>query len=139
MGLIKEGEKYSILTDIMGMEDHLGDMDFKVAGTANGVTALQMDIKIGGVTRDIMQKALSQARDGRLHILGKMAETLAEPRPEMSPFAPRITTIWVKTDKIRALNTSQMPQHAHLLNATTSLGNQPAPASNTVLAADGAG
>ncbi|MDA8429270.1 MAG: polyribonucleotide nucleotidyltransferase [Geobacteraceae bacterium] len=101
MGLIKEGDKVAILSDILGDEDHLGDMDFKVAGTAEGVTALQMDIKIGGVTRDIMQKALSQARDARLHILGKMAETLAAPRPEMSPFAPRITTIWVKTDKIR--------------------------------------
>jgi polyribonucleotide nucleotidyltransferase len=101
MGLIKEGDKVAILSDILGDEDHLGDMDFKVAGTADGVTALQMDIKIGGVTREIMQKALSQARDGRLHILGKMAETLAAHRPEMSPFAPRITTIWVKTDKIR--------------------------------------
>ena len=101
MGLIKEGDKVAILSDILGDEDHLGDMDFKVAGTADGVTALQMDIKIGGVTREIMQKALSQARDGRLHILGRMAETLAAPRPEMSPFAPRITTIWVKTDKIR--------------------------------------
>ena len=101
MGLIKEGDKVAILSDILGDEDHLGDMDFKVAGTADGVTALQMDIKIGGVTRDIMQKALSQARDARLHILGKMAETLAAPRPDMSPFAPRITTIWVKTDKIR--------------------------------------
>ncbi len=101
MGLIKEGDKVAILSDILGDEDHLGDMDFKVAGTADGVTALQMDIKIGGVTREIMQKALSQARDGRLHILGKMAETLAAVRPEMSPFAPRITTIWVKTDKIR--------------------------------------
>ncbi|MDA8415410.1 MAG: polyribonucleotide nucleotidyltransferase [Desulfobacteraceae bacterium] len=101
MGLIKEGDKVAILSDILGDEDHLGDMDFKVAGTADGVTALQMDIKIGGVTRDIMQKALSQAREARLHILAKMAETLAAPRPEMSPFAPRITTIWVKTDKIR--------------------------------------
>lgn len=101
MGLIKEGDKVAILSDILGDEDHLGDMDFKVAGTADGVTALQMDIKIGGVTREIMQKALSQARDGRLHILGKMAETLAASRAEMSPFAPRITTIWVKTDKIR--------------------------------------
>ena len=101
MGLIKEGDKVAILSDILGDEDHLGDMDFKVAGTADGVTALQMDIKIGGVTREIMQKALSQARDGRLHILGKMAETLAAARAEMSPFAPRITTIWVKTDKIR--------------------------------------
>jgi polyribonucleotide nucleotidyltransferase len=101
MGLIKEGEDVTILTDILGDEDHLGDMDFKVAGTADGVTALQMDIKITGVTRDIMKKALEQAREGRLHILGKMAETIAEPRKEMSPYAPRITTIYVKTDKIR--------------------------------------
>ncbi|MBI2353947.1 MAG: polyribonucleotide nucleotidyltransferase [Deltaproteobacteria bacterium] len=101
MGLIKEGDKVAILSDILGDEDHLGDMDFKVAGTAEGVTALQMDIKIGGVTKEIMQQALKQARDGRLHILGKMAETLATPRPEMSPFAPRITTIWIKTDRIR--------------------------------------
>jgi polyribonucleotide nucleotidyltransferase len=101
MGLIKEGDKVAILSDILGDEDHLGDMDFKVAGTAEGVTALQMDIKIGGVTREIMQQALKQAREGRLFILGKMAETLTAPRPEMSPFAPRITTIWIKTDRIR--------------------------------------
>jgi len=101
MGLIKEGDKVAILSDILGDEDHLGDMDFKVAGTAEGVTALQMDIKIGGVTKEIMEKALNQARDGRLHILGKMAETLSVAREEMSPFAPRITTIYVKTDKIR--------------------------------------
>jgi len=101
MGLIKEGDNVAILSDILGDEDHLGDMDFKVAGSADGITALQMDIKIGGVTREIMQTALRQAREGRIHILGKMAETLAEPRPEMSSFAPRITTIWVKTDKIR--------------------------------------
>jgi polyribonucleotide nucleotidyltransferase len=101
MGLIKEGEDVTILTDILGDEDHLGDMDFKVAGTADGVTALQMDIKITGVTRDIMKKALEQAREGRLHILEKMAETIAESRKEMSPYAPRITTIYVKTDKIR--------------------------------------
>ncbi len=101
MGLIKEGDKVAILSDILGDEDHLGDMDFKVAGTAEGVTALQMDIKIGGVTKEIMEKALNQARDGRLHILGKMAETLSAAREEMSPFAPRITTIYVKTDKIR--------------------------------------
>ena len=101
MGLIKEGEKFAILSDILGDEDHLGDMDFKVAGTAEGVTALQMDIKIGGVTKEIMELALKQAREGRLHILGKMAETLAAPRAEMSPFAPRITTIYVKTDRIR--------------------------------------
>jgi polyribonucleotide nucleotidyltransferase len=101
MGLIKEGDKVAILSDILGDEDHLGDMDFKVAGTSEGVTALQMDIKIGGVTKEIMKKALSQAREGRLFILGKMAETLAAARAEMSPFAPRITTIWIKTDRIR--------------------------------------
>jgi len=101
MGLIKEGEKFAILSDILGDEDHLGDMDFKVAGTAEGVTALQMDIKIGGVTKEVMQQALKQAREGRLHILGKMAETLATPRAEMSSYAPRITTIWIKTDRIR--------------------------------------
>jgi polyribonucleotide nucleotidyltransferase len=101
MGLIKEGDKFAILSDILGDEDHLGDMDFKVAGTAEGVTALQMDIKIGGVTKEIMEQALKQAREGRLHILGKMAETLAAPRAEMSSFAPRITTIYVKTDRIR--------------------------------------
>jgi polyribonucleotide nucleotidyltransferase len=101
MGLIKEGDDVAILSDILGDEDHLGDMDFKVAGTAEGVTALQMDIKITGVTREIMQKALAQAREGRLHILGKMAETLSLPRVDMSTYAPRIVTIWVKTDKIR--------------------------------------
>jgi polyribonucleotide nucleotidyltransferase len=101
MGLIKEGDEFAILSDILGDEDHLGDMDFKVAGTAEGITALQMDIKIGGVTREIMGIALKQARDGRLHILGKMAETIAAPKQDLSPFAPRITTIWVKVDKIR--------------------------------------
>lgn len=101
MGLIKEGDAVVILSDILGDEDHLGDMDFKVAGTANGVTALQMDIKIAGVTREIMKEALDQAREGRLHILEKMTGELAEPRKEMSPYAPRITTIYVKTDKIR--------------------------------------
>jgi len=101
MGLIKEGDEVAILSDILGDEDHLGDMDFKVAGTAAGVTALQMDIKISGVSKEIMQKALAQAREGRLHILGRMAETLELARAELSPFAPRITTIYVKTDKIR--------------------------------------
>jgi polyribonucleotide nucleotidyltransferase len=101
MGLIKEGDDVAVISDILGDEDHLGDMDFKVAGTAAGVTALQMDIKISGVTREIMKKALDQARDGRIHILGKMAEVLPEPRKELSTHAPRITTIWVKTDKIR--------------------------------------
>jgi len=101
MGLIKEGDSVVILSDILGDEDHLGDMDFKVAGTATGVTALQMDIKIAGVTREIMKEALAQAREGRLHILKEMAGELAAPRAEMSPYAPRITTIYVKTDKIR--------------------------------------
>jgi len=101
MGLIKEGDDVAILSDILGDEDHLGDMDFKVAGTAKGVTAIQMDIKITGVTREIMGKALDQAKDGRLHILGKMADALTTPRTDLSPYAPRITTIWVKTDKIR--------------------------------------
>jgi polyribonucleotide nucleotidyltransferase len=101
MGLIKEGENVVILSDILGDEDHLGDMDFKVAGTAEGVTALQMDIKITGVTREIMKTALQQAREGRLHILGKMAETISSSKSDLSPYAPRITTIFVKTDKIR--------------------------------------
>lgn len=101
MGLIKEGEDVAILSDILGDEDHLGDMDFKVAGTSEGVTALQMDIKITGVSKDIMKRALAQAREGRLHILGKMEESLSVPRSELSTYAPRITTIWVKTDKIR--------------------------------------
>lgn len=101
MGLIKEGDKVAILTDILGDEDHLGDMDFKVAGSADGVTALQMDIKIGGVSKEIMQQALKQAKEGRLFILGKMAQCLSAPREEMSSFAPRITTIYIKPDRIR--------------------------------------
>jgi polyribonucleotide nucleotidyltransferase len=101
MGLIKEGDDVAILSDILGDEDHLGDMDFKVAGTTNGVTALQMDIKITGVTREIMQTALAQAREGRLFILGKMAETISSSRSDLSAYAPRITTIWIKSDKIR--------------------------------------
>ncbi|QWV92229.1 polyribonucleotide nucleotidyltransferase [Geomonas oryzisoli] len=101
MGLIKEGDDYAILSDILGDEDHLGDMDFKVAGTAEGVTALQMDIKIGGVTREIMGAALAQAKAGRVHILGEMAKSLSTARGDLSAFAPRITTIWVKVDKIR--------------------------------------
>ncbi len=101
MGLIKEGEQVRILSDILGDEDHLGDMDFKVAGTAEGITALQMDIKIGRVTREIMQQALYQARDGRLHILKAMAATIAGPRPEMSAHAPRIVTLKIRPDKIR--------------------------------------
>ncbi len=103
MGLIKEGDKYSVLTDIQGLEDHLGDMDFKVAGTAEGITALQMDIKIKGITPKIMSEALSQAKEARLHILGKMAETLAEPRTELKEFVPRITTVQIPVDKIGAI------------------------------------
>jgi len=101
MGLIKEGEEIRILSDILGDEDHLGDMDFKVAGTADGITALQMDIKIGRVTRDIMQEALYQAREGRLHILSVMTKTMERPRAEMSAHAPRIVTLKIKPDKIR--------------------------------------
>ena len=101
MGLIKEGDDFAVLTDIMGDEDHLGDMDFKVAGTKDGVTALQMDIKITSITKEIMGIALQQAHEGRLHILGKMAEALAAPRETVSPNAPRITTIQIDKDKIR--------------------------------------
>lgn len=101
MGLIKEGEQFAVLTDILGDEDHLGDMDFKVAGTANGVTALQMDIKIQGITREIMDVALRQAKEGRLHILGIMNQALSKHRTELSDFAPRITSIKIHPDKIR--------------------------------------
>ena len=101
MGLIKEGERWAVLTDILGDEDHLGDMDFKVIGTTAGVTALQMDIKITGITGEIMKQALEQARAGRLHILESMVATIAAPRSEMSEFAPRITTIKIHPDKIR--------------------------------------
>ncbi|MCP5424495.1 MAG: polyribonucleotide nucleotidyltransferase [Gammaproteobacteria bacterium] len=101
MGLIKEGERFAVLTDILGDEDHLGDMDFKVAGTEQGVTALQMDIKIDGITQEIMQQALQQAREGRLHILGEMGTSITRPREQMSEYAPRITTIRINPDKIR--------------------------------------
>jgi polyribonucleotide nucleotidyltransferase len=101
MGLVKEGDNYAILSDIAGEEDHSGDMDFKVAGTRNGISALQMDIKIGGITAAIMGEALEQARKGRLHILDKMAEALSAPRPDISAYAPRILTIRVPVDKIR--------------------------------------
>ncbi len=103
MGLIKEGDNYAILSDIQGMEDHLGDMDFKVAGTDKGITALQMDIKISGVTREIMTQALAQAKEGRSHILNKMLETISAPRPELKPHVPRITTIKVPIEKIGAI------------------------------------
>jgi polyribonucleotide nucleotidyltransferase len=101
MGLIKEGDKVVILTDILGDEDHLGDMDFKVVGTENGITALQMDIKIEGVDRDIMARALSQARDGRLHILGRMESTINEPRNRVAEHAPKYVTMHINPDKIR--------------------------------------
>ena len=103
MGLVKEGERFGILTDIMGTEDHYGDMDFKVAGTEKGVTALQMDIKIAGVSLDIMRTALRQARDARLFVLGKMRAALEKPRPELSPYAPRFVTIKIRTEKIREI------------------------------------
>ena len=101
MGLIKEGDRVVILSDILGLEDHLGDMDFKVTGTKDGVTALQMDIKIGGITTELMQQALEQARTGRLHILECMQKSLAEPRASLAPYAPRIFTVQIKQDKIR--------------------------------------
>src|SRR4051794_19734651 len=103
MGLIKEGDDYTVLTDIAGVEDHLGDMDFKVAGTEAGITALQMDIKITGVTFDILRDALTQAKEGRSFILGKMAEAIGEPRSELSQFAPRISAIKIDPDKIGLL------------------------------------
>ena len=101
MGLIKEGNRFAVLTDILGDEDHLGDMDFKVAGTEKGVTALQMDIKIQGITKEIMNVALLQAREGRMHILGIMRETLSAARSELSAYAPRMITIKIKPEKIR--------------------------------------
>ena len=100
MGLVMEGDKYRVLTDILGLEDALGDMDFKVCGTADGITALQMDIKVGGITPQVMREALAQAREGRLHILGKMAEVLAAPRAELSPTAPRIVSIKINPELI---------------------------------------
>jgi polyribonucleotide nucleotidyltransferase len=103
MGLVKEGERYAILTDILGAEDHLGDMDFKVAGTEQGITALQMDIKISGLTSEIMARALEQAREARMFILGKMLEVLPEPRPELKPHAPRISVVQIPVEKIGAV------------------------------------
>ena len=101
MGLIKEGDNVVILTDILGDEDHLGDMDFKITGSAKGVTAVQMDIKIDGIDENVLSRALEQARVARLHILGKMKETLAAPRPDLSPYAPRIVVIYINPDRIR--------------------------------------
>jgi len=101
MGLIKDGNRFAVLTDILGDEDHLGDMDFKVAGTTNGITALQMDIKIQGITKEIMQVALAQAKEARMHILGKMQEVMAEAKTEVSTFAPRLFTMKINPEKIR--------------------------------------
>jgi polyribonucleotide nucleotidyltransferase len=101
MGLILEGERYAVLSDILGDEDHLGDMDFKVAGTEKGVTALQMDIKIAGITEEIMRVALGQAKEGRMHILGEMGKALSAARPELGEHAPRIEVINIPVDKIR--------------------------------------
>jgi len=101
MGLIKEGNRFAVLTDILGDEDHLGDMDFKVAGTDRGITALQMDIKINGITKEIMQVALDQAKEGRMHILGIMKESIPNPRADISAYAPRMITIKIKPEKIR--------------------------------------
>ena len=101
MGLIKEGNRFAVLTDILGDEDHLGDMDFKVAGTTNGITALQMDIKIQGITKEIMQVALAQAKEARMHILGKMVEAMGAAKTEVSNFAPRLFTMKINPEKIR--------------------------------------
>ncbi len=101
MGLIKEADRFAVLTDIIGDEDHLGDMDFKVAGTTAGVTALQMDIKIDGITGEIMEQALAQAREGRLHILSRMSSAIDKPSQELSEYAPRYTTLRINPEKIR--------------------------------------
>jgi polyribonucleotide nucleotidyltransferase len=103
MGLISDGDRVAVLSDILGDEDHLGDMDFKVTGTSAGVTAVQMDIKVKGLSRQIMEKALGQAREGRLHILGRMLDTIREPRADLSKYAPRITTLKVRPDQIRII------------------------------------
>jgi polyribonucleotide nucleotidyltransferase len=103
MGLIKEGNEYAILSDIMGDEDHLGDMDFKVAGTKDGITAIQMDIKIDGLPQEVMRRALAQAREGRLHIIGEMEKAMPAHRPELSPLAPKLVTLQINPEKIRDL------------------------------------
>jgi polyribonucleotide nucleotidyltransferase len=103
MGLVKEGEQYAVLSDIQGIEDHMGDMDFKVAGTREGITALQMDIKTSGLSHEILEQALAQAHEGRLFILDKMQEVISEARPDLSPYAPRITLIKIDPEKIGAV------------------------------------
>jgi polyribonucleotide nucleotidyltransferase len=101
MGLVKEGDRIMVLSDILGDEDHLGDMDFKVTGAESGVTAIQMDVKVAGINREILQSALEQARQGRIHILRKMKEAIAAPREQLSPYAPRVVTIQINPEKIR--------------------------------------
>jgi polyribonucleotide nucleotidyltransferase len=103
MGLVEEGGKVVVLTDILGDEDHYGDMDFKVTGTTEGITALQMDIKVERLTREVMEQALEQAKEGRLHILGCMKETIAQPRNEVSQYAPIITSVKISPEKVRVL------------------------------------
>lgn len=115
MGLVKSGEHYTILTDIQGMEDHLGDMDFKVAGTAHGVTALQMDIKIDGLSREILEEALQQAKVGRMHILDHMLSVIAEPRTELSAYAPKIITMIINPIKSVTLSDQAVNKSIKLL------------------------
>ena len=103
MGLVKKGDDYTILTDIQGMEDHLGDMDFKVAGTDEGICALQMDIKIDGITKEILQEALAQAKVARKEIMANMMAVISEPRKELSPYAPKVQMIKIETDQIKSV------------------------------------
>ena len=124
MGLVKEGERFTVLSDILGDEDHLGDMDFKVAGSANGVTALQMDIKIDGITREIMEQALTQAKAGRLHILEIMNQAIAQPRAEISEYAPRFTTLRIDVEKSRTSS-------AKAVRPSAALPRRPAPPSKS--------
>jgi len=118
MGLLKEGDRVAMLSDILGDEDHAGDMDFKVCGTRKGITAMQMDIKIDGITADILRQALSQAKAGRLHILSEMEKTLSEPRPEMSRYAPRITVIKINPDRIRDVIGTGGKNIRHIISET---------------------
>ncbi len=136
MGLIKEGNRFAVLTDILGDEDHLGDMDFKVAGTTTGVTALQMDIKIQGITKEIMQVALAQAKEARLHILGKMQEAMGGAKQEVSQFAPRLYTMKINPEKIRDVigkggadhpRADRGDRHARSTSAKTARSRSPRP------------
>jgi polyribonucleotide nucleotidyltransferase len=118
MGLLKEGNEVVVLSDILGDEDHAGDMDFKVCGTEKGITAMQMDIKIDGLNEDILRSALNQARDGRIFILGKVCETISVPRTDISLYAPRITTIKVKPEKVRDVIGSGGKNIRHIISET---------------------